>query len=278
MSDRLRAPRPIAVGPVFRADRAALLALLTELSPREWTLPTVCAGWDVRDVALHVLGGDLGNISRRRDGVRAAEPGPGETLGALRARLNQQWVETARRLSPRLTVELLAMAGPLIADVFDALNPDALGGPVSWAGAGPAPVWLDVAREYMERWVHQQHIRDAVRRAGQGEARFSAPVIAASMHALPKALAAHAEPEGTVLVVEIEGDAGGEWSVVREPGGWTLYEGAGRDARTSISVPADVWWRVVTLGMTPGDAWRKATTGGEPSLARAALGAVAIIA
>ena len=72
MQAGLRPVRPIAIGPVFREDRAALVALLTELSPREWTLPTACTGWDVRDVALHVLGGDLGNISRRRDGVRAA--------------------------------------------------------------------------------------------------------------------------------------------------------------------------------------------------------------
>ena len=273
-----RAVRPIAIGPVFREDRAALLSLLTELSPREWTLPTACRGWDVRDVALHVLGGDLGNISRRRDGVRPAEPRAGETLGAMLGRVNQEWVEAARRLSPRLTVELLAMAGPLIADFFEGLDPGALGGPVSWAGSGPAPVWLDVAREYMERWVHQQHIRDAVGRPGQGEARYCAPVIAASMHALPKALGAEARPAGTGLVVEIEGDGGGMWSVIREPSGWTLYEGAAVDAQTRISVRGDVWWRVVTLGMTPDDAWRHAKTEGDPSLTQAALRAVAIIA
>ena len=34
---------------------------------------------------------------------------------------------------------------------------------VNWAGPEPAPIWLDPAREYTERWVHQQHIRDAVR-------------------------------------------------------------------------------------------------------------------
>jgi uncharacterized protein (TIGR03083 family) len=275
---RLSAPRPIVVGPLFRQDRAALIALLTDLSPHEWTLPTVCAGWDVRDVALHVLGGDLGNISRRRDGVPAVEPRPDETLGALLARVNQQWVETARRLSPRLTVELLRMSGPLMADYFDTLEPNMLGGPVSWAGAGPAPVWLDVAREYMERWVHQQHIRDAVIRPGQAQARFSAPVIAASMHALPKALGAQAAEVGTRVGVGIEGDAGGEWSVIKEQDGWALFEGAAENARTTISLSGDVWWRVVTVGMTPNDAWRHARTHGDPILARAALAAVAIIA
>jgi len=274
----LSTPRPIVVGPLFRQDGAALVALLTDLSPREWTLPTVCAGWNVRDVALHVLGGDLGSLSRRRDGFPALEPRPDETLGAFLARVNQQWVETARRFSPHLVIELLRTSGPQLADYFDTLEPDALGGPVSWAGPGPAPVWLDVAREYMERWVHQQHIRDAVSRPGQGEATFSAPVIAASMHALPKALGTQAAEVGTSVVVEIEGDAGGEWSVINEPDGWALFEGAARDARTTISLSGDAWWRVVTLGMTPDDAWQRARAHGDPALARAALGAVAIIA
>ena len=68
------------------------------------------------------------------------------------------------------------------------------------------------------------------------------------------------------------------WSVIREPSGWTLYEGAAVDAQTRISVRGDVWWRVVTLGMTPDDAWRHAKTEGDPSLTQAALRAVAIIA
>jgi hypothetical protein len=232
----------------------------------------------VRDVALHVLGGDLSNISRRRDGVAAVEPRSGESLGALLARLNQQWVDAARRFSPRLTIELLGAAGPLLADHFDTLDPNALGGPVSWTGPGPAPVWLDLAREYMERWVHQQHIRDAVRRPGQSEARFSAPVIAASMHALPKALAAVPAGPGTSVVVRIEGDAGGEWSVIREPERWTLFEGTAQKAATTIALPADAWWRVVTLGLEPDDVLRRASAQGDPQLVRAALGAIAIIA
>jgi hypothetical protein len=232
----------------------------------------------VRDVALHILGGDLSNISRRRDGVPALAPRSGETLGALLARLNQEWVEAARRLSPRLVVELLRAAGPLLADHFDTLDPTALGGPVSWAGPGPAPVWLDLAREYMERWVHQQHVRDAVRRPGQSGARFCAPVIAASMHALPRALGALPAAPGTGVVVRIEGEAGGEWSVIKDRDSWTLFDGAAPDARASIALPAEVWWRVVTLGMTPDDASRRANAQGDPAWARAALGAVAIIA
>ena len=49
--------------------------------------------------------------------------------------------------------------------------------PIDWAGPEPAPIWLHVAREYTERWVHQQHIRDAVGRPGLNERRWLGPVL-----------------------------------------------------------------------------------------------------
>lgn len=49
------------------------------------------------------------------------------------------------------------------------LDLNALGGPVEWAtGSDPAPAWLDIAREYMERYIHQRQIRDATGRPGLG--------------------------------------------------------------------------------------------------------------
>ncbi len=44
-------------------ERAALLDLLAGLTDDEWARPTACAGWSVKDVALHILGGDLGNLA-----------------------------------------------------------------------------------------------------------------------------------------------------------------------------------------------------------------------
>ena len=46
----------IEVDHLLIPDRDALIDLLAELQPDEWTRPTVCRGWDVRDVALHILG------------------------------------------------------------------------------------------------------------------------------------------------------------------------------------------------------------------------------
>ena len=58
---------------------------------------------------------------------------------------------------------------------------------MSWAGPEPAPVWLDLAREYTERWHHQQHIRDAVNKPGLKDPHWMAPVLAAFVWAMPHA-------------------------------------------------------------------------------------------
>src|SRR4029453_9646312 len=97
---------------LFQPERASLLELLSSPGAEQWQAPTVCPGWSVKDVALHLLGDDIGLLSRHRDGVAAAdasrEPGGFEELVACLDRLNQTWVEAARRISPRLLCELLA--------------------------------------------------------------------------------------------------------------------------------------------------------------------------
>ncbi|HEV2275357.1 MAG TPA: maleylpyruvate isomerase N-terminal domain-containing protein, partial [Acidobacteriaceae bacterium] len=135
-------PAPILIGDRFLAARQLLLQLLESLSPSDWGQPTAAPLWSVKDVALHLLGGDIGNLSRRRD--RFQEPGKPITgyreLVAFINGLNEDWVRAARRMSPRLLCDLLAFTGPQLADYFAGLDLFALGGPVNWAGPERAPV------------------------------------------------------------------------------------------------------------------------------------------
>jgi uncharacterized protein (TIGR03083 family) len=274
----LKPAPPLTVIGLFKPDREALIALLSELAPSQWSMSTVCSGWDVRDVALHILGGDLAGISGHRDGGWGLQPRQDETLGVFINRINQEWVESARRLSPRLLIELLQVTGPPLFKYFQTVDPLTAGGVVSWAGAEPAPHWLDLAREYMERWVHQQHIRDAVDKPGQSEPKFIAPVVAASMHAIPVALA-HLPPRvADALVVRVEGEGGGCWSIIREAQTWRVFEGAAADAPTEIAVGVQDWWRLVTLGLTAAEVRNRARVAGDAALAEAVFATVAIIA
>jgi len=206
----LQNPQPVLVLDLFQDLLENLLSLLSGLSAEDWDRPTVCAGWSVKDVALHLLGGEIGNLSWRRDGVRSGRQITSQQeLVTFINRWNEDWVRSARRISPRLLIDLLALTGPALNEYFETLDPHATGGPVSWVGPEPAPVWLDMAREYTERWHHQQHIRDAVGKPGLKEPRYLAPVLAAENTAA----------ENTAVTLTITGPSGGRWTVVRE-GKW----------------------------------------------------------
>jgi uncharacterized protein (TIGR03083 family) len=269
---------PISVLDLFLPERAALVDLLTGLAPGDWMLPTVCAGWSVHDVALHILGGDLTNISRRRDEFLVTSPNEGEDFVAFINRINEQWVDAARRLSPRVIIDLLRLTGPQLHAYFSTLDLDALGGGVSWAGLDPAPVWLDVAREYTERWLHQQHIRLATSRPDLHDPRFMRPVLATFVYALPVAYRHINAPHGSTITFNITGDSGGMWSLLRESGGWSLYSGPAPNPIATIAVDESTAWRLLTRGISPDEARPALTVEGDPILATPFLHAVAIIA
>src|SRR5579859_740053 len=227
----MRYLRPIIVAELFPGERAALLQLLTTLTDEQWALPTVCAGWSVHDVALHLFGDDIGIISRRRDDWQ--EPSlptrlslsQWATLVAYINRRNEMWVQATRRISSRLLCELLHLTGEPIAQYFAQLDQFAIGVPVHWASPDPAPVWLDTAREYTERWLHQQQIRDAVGQPGLKEKRFFHPVLDTFVRALPHTYKDFPIANTPVLKFVVTGEAGDVWYLVGEANRWSLSQG-----------------------------------------------------
>ncbi len=94
--------------------------------------------------------------------VPGSVPGPdsdGEPLAVALNRANERWVDETAFLSPALLVDLLGLTSRLVDAMWQGTDRQALGEGVSWAGVDPAPVWLDLAREYAESWSHQQPSR-----------------------------------------------------------------------------------------------------------------------
>ena len=173
---------------------------------------------------------------------------------------------------------LLANVDPPLFDYFASLDPDAFGSPVSRAGPDPAPVWLDVAREYTERWHHQQHIRGAVGKPGQADRRFLHPALAAFVHALPVTLRDVAAPAGTTIQLHLIGDAGGDWSVQREANAWKLFQGAPETPNSRVALDAATAWRLFTKEVNVDQARRVPAIDGDLVLEERLLPTVAIIA
>jgi uncharacterized protein (TIGR03083 family) len=275
----MQRPDRVDVLHLFPEERAQLLSLLTGLRGDQWALPTVCPGWSVRDIALHLLGDDLGRLSRGRDHFSSQlEPITDEGIVDVVNRLNDVWVTATRRLSPAVLCDLLRVSGEWTRAYFATLDLDALGEPVSWAGPEHAPVWLDVAREYTERWHHQQQIRDALGAPGLFYRPLFAPVLETFVHALPHTFRDVDAADGSSVVLRISGDSGGEWSIVREDSRWHLYIGAQEAPSASVSINQTLAWQLFTRGLSPEDARRSATIDGDQRLGMHVLAMVSVIA
>jgi uncharacterized protein (TIGR03083 family) len=271
---------PIAVIDLFPEILKSLLNLLHGLSDQEWQVPTICRGWSVQDVALHLLGGDIGILSSKRDQhhVSLGVVEGWDELVDLIDKKNHEWVLAARRISPPLLVDLLSLTGPQVYEFFRSLDPYGLGGPVSWAGPEPAPVWLDLAREYTERWHHQQHIRDAVKKPGLMEPRYLGVALATFVFGLPYTFRQVERPTGTLIALTISGAAGGKWFLRRGGGEWVLQRHADSEPNTHVRIAQDDAWRLFTRGVRPEEVRPRVSITGEVELGQAVLDMVSIIA
>ena len=246
---------PLDTVPLFRPLLAELLTLLRALSPADWERPTIAGRWRVRDVAAHLLDGDLRKIAVYRDEHFLPLDAPikdDRDLSRLVNGLNASGVAFAARLSPRLLVDLLEITGGWVADVIEALDPQAPSiFAVSWAGEAASANWMDTGREYTERWHHQAQIRDAVGMPRLLDARWLDPLLDFSVRALPVAYAEQAAAEGTTVTLFVAGPTVSAWTVTRAGGRWTMMRGAPETPDASITAEPDVAWRLFYNALSP---------------------------
>jgi uncharacterized protein (TIGR03083 family) len=256
-----------------------LLELLADLSEEDWARPTAAPNWSVKDIAAHLLGGDVWILAGKRDGFHpsGAETGDYGQLIELVNRSNAEWVLAARRMSPRLLREFLAFTGPEVEACFASLDPMAMGGPVSWAGPEPAPVWFDLAREFTERWHHQQQIRDATGRPPLYNPYFLAPVLDTFVRALPHNFRHATAPARTVVRFEISGEAGGVWFLHKVDHAWAFGAEPSADPVTDVILPQDIAWRLFTKGIDREKARAMAVIRGDAGLTSPIFATTAII-
>jgi uncharacterized protein (TIGR03083 family) len=260
----------------FTQDRAALEALLPQLTLHDWQRSTAASPWVVRDVVAHLLGDDLSRLARMRDAHAVDVPAPDETFEAFIHRLNDEWVRAAARVSPQLLIDMLAVTTPQVLNLWRTTDLDSTGAPVSWSGPEPAPVWLDCARDFTEYWVHQQQIREATGRAGAAEPKVVNAVLDTFLRAMPYTLAGQNRPGDSTLTVVVDGAGGGRWSWRCAGRRWLPVDHYGTSTATVV-VDADVLWRLCVRMIEPDDAERRARVRGEHELATAALQIVSII-
>ncbi|MFI6518162.1 maleylpyruvate isomerase family mycothiol-dependent enzyme [Spirillospora sp. NPDC050679] len=268
---------PIDARPLFAAEQEALMGTLRGLDPADWRREAV-PGWTVRDLAAHILGDFYGRLARDRD-HHAEGPSfaPGETLESFIHRINQEWVDACARISPAALTDTLDLVGGQITRFFEGVDLHAPSLGVSWAGAEPAPMWLDSARDFTEFWTHRQQIRHAVGQDTDPDPRPASTVLDTFMRALPHTLRRTAAPEGTQIRMTVDGPAGGAWTVTAAQDRWSLGEpDTGRPA-AHVRLDTETAWRLCTRGIEPDTALARARVEGDRRLAEAACQIVSII-
>jgi hypothetical protein len=214
---------------LFPVLNEKLISLLKALSPEEWNRQTVAKKWVVKDVASHLLDGNFRRIAMHRDGWLnvAGRIDSYEDLVSYLNKLNADWVKATKRLSPRIIIELLKQTNGQVYDIFKNLDPSAPSiFPVSWAGQKESQNWMDIAREYTERWLHQQQIREAIGDKTLLCKELYYPLLNIFMQAWPHACRDDVADDNTVLKTIVTGVGGGEWYLQKQNGVWTISEPA----------------------------------------------------
>jgi uncharacterized protein (TIGR03083 family) len=273
--------QPILTVELFPPLSQELRKVLTGLDNEDWKRPTACAQWSVKDVAAHLLGGNLGRLQDRRDETSQEDKDnlSFKQLVRLIDEENAEWVKAARRINTRLLVELLAKTDRQVYQHFKSLRMDETARiPVSWTGEAQSPNWLDIAREYTEKWLHQQHIREAVGKPLLTNRKWLFPVLDTFLRALPYTYRQVEAEEGTRLAFHLQGEAGGKWCLLRQNGQWRLYSGSVSGATAEVSLDQDLAWRLFTKGISPEAARAHVHIEGDRALGSRILQMVSIMA
>jgi len=275
------------LGPIFVLDLfpkldSRLIELLRSLSAGDWERQTIAPLWRVKDVAAHLLDTNLRRLSIVRDRFFGEKPENADSYDGLVAflnGLNADWVKAFRRVSPAVLIDLLEHTGSQVNELYRQLDPYAEAVlPVAWAGEERSLNWFEAAREYTERWHHQQQIRLAVNKPGIMERELYFPVLDTFMRALPFRYQSVDADEGALIKFRITGDAGGAWFLVRRDGRWELAsEPAGRLA-SEVEFSQDIAWKIFTKGIAKEAARPQITVTGDRNLGLHVLNVIAVMA
>jgi uncharacterized protein (TIGR03083 family) len=267
---------------LFPVLNRELIGLLHRLSPDDWQKQTVAKQWKIKDVVSHLLDGNLRRISLNRDGwfpVPDMEIRTDDDLVRYLNTLNADWVKATRRLSPAILVDLLASTNDTVYELFSGLDPHAPSTyPVSWAGHLESPNWFDIAREYTERWLHQQQIRHAIGDEGIMTKELYHPLLDIFMHAWPVAAAGTGAVEGAVLRAVVTGNGGGEWSLKYRNEQWLLTADKEEKFLAETIIDGREAWKLFSKSIRMEDVQDHYTIKGNKALGEVVLKMVSVMA
>ncbi|HVZ26933.1 MAG TPA: maleylpyruvate isomerase N-terminal domain-containing protein [Sediminibacterium sp.] len=273
---------PIALTHLFRELDFLCMNCLQALTRDDWNRPTVAKEWTIKDVTAHLLDGNIRSVSMLGDhyyGVTApSDPAYREMVRFLDD-LNASWVKAFKRVSPDMLIHLHRVTGPLYCDLMERMDPEAPAAfQVEWAGTGPQKNWLHIAREYTEKWIHQQQIRHAMGDSTLYQRQWYYPCLHTLVRGIPHACRNLSANSQECLQITISGEGGGDWYMVYDTSGWMLVSDFIGDPDARIIIPGQLAWQLFSKTQRPEDHLSEIAIQGKKLLAMTALQTISVMA
>ena len=269
---------PIETIHLFQELDRRLIELLRSLSPDDWNKQTLARLWTVKDIAAHLLDGNIRTPSMIGDGYFGESPGEINSYQDLvnyLNRLNSDWVKAMKRVSPAQLVSLLEITATPYYECLRALPPfEKSLFAVDWAGQAHSTNWFHIAREYTEKWHHQQQIHEAVGSPGNMESKFFSPLIQTFMQALPHTYRNTKATEGASIDVRVGDD---HWTLSFRGNKWNFGENTDSPA-VKIEIEPAIAWKLFTKGINREQAGQKIVSTGDRRLGEPILTMVSVMA
>jgi len=272
--------QPIFTAQLFPKLEAKLIELLRALAPEDWEKQTLAPKWKVKDVAAHLLDTQVRKLAAARHGYK---PENSKKLSAAKLvtlinSLNAEGVRQYSRLHPDELISRMEAASRESAEYHQALDPFGTAMfPVSWAGEEQSPNWFDTAREFTERWHHQQQIRLAVSKPGIMTREFYFPVLDCFLRALPYSYRNMSAKPGALAQFNVSGECGGSWYLFRDGGAWTSIASPAGEKISEVTIPQGIAWRIFTKGIAPEEARTQVQVTGDEEVGLHILKMISIV-
>ena len=273
---------PIPTIHLFPILDEMLISFLASLSAEDWQRSTIAKKWKVKDIASHLLDGNVRTLSMLRDDHFVAPATPIQSYQDLvdyLNGLNADWIKSSQRLSPKVILDLLQHTGKQYCAYLATLDPfEEAVFSVAWAGEEKSLNWFHMAREYTEKFIHQQQIRDAFGDTALMQKELFYPFIQTFMQGLPHTFRDVIAEHGTAIKVSISTEIGGDWYLQKNASKWDLTADRPQIFAAEIFISPEIAWKIFSKGISPTEAKKSVEILGDNFLADKVLQMVSVMA
>ena len=215
-------------------------AVLSSLTPDQWKAPSLCSGWDVSDVVLHLAQTEEGVLLSIQNREIPNRPRDAATVDDV----IEHWVAQERGDPPEAVHERWDRARRAALEALRSADPAT---PVPWIAASLRPRTLATTR-LSEHWIHTKDITDplGIEDPDTDDIKHLAWL---AVKTIPYAFARSGRNDPPTVRAELVAPSGERWVI------------GPADAACVITGPASEFVRVAARRLAPGEATRLTATG-----------------